>query len=827
MEPEKPDTENIKMISIKHKSKKEIFKLSAITFVVNFTIYLLLNLFIGRYPFGDTPVAMGDEAWQFLPFYGDLWETLRGNPDTSLLFSWNAGMGIPRIGDYATYLGGPFPLLVGLFPKKYLGLAYFCIKGIKIATAGTAFSLLAFRLFPSNRTLGHIIFSTIYAFSGWTIEIAMVRIIWIDGLIALPLITLAGIWSVHNKRRLLSIAIICLTWWSNYYTAYMASLGAALFVIFFTAASGRPLKNKIINISRFALNGIIGVSSCAFLLVPTFLAVNQSISIPGANFEQPSVLNLVHSLYGGIFSYPKDLSIYVGAFAIVCILAFALNPEIRLTIRASGMLLVLFSIVSFFFEPTALMWNIFDPPNGSWFRPAFVTVFYLAIFGFLGIVRLGHLSRQRITLICVASITPGLLLFFYGRSIFSESLKHSLFFLVVLVCASGSIAVLNKNPELPITRRMAFLLSFVSIFPMLFLNSALANKYFLTQLAGLNSSEFFLDSNHLDKNYSFTFSNTGIPYNNGLLYGVPEASYYSSIVPHELGVDFANHYGAETSSAGRMVSLTNDPYLRSISGTKYSVDATSAKISELPIKDLPLVTLETPQDSQIENSVTKSDIFKNREHAVGEDIYSEDRPLVSINNGDYTDLDSYTVVSFKPNDLLKISCPSGQIPQVSITNGQLRASVDGRAPHTFDDGAVLSGLSETIEVNIVSSSPDDGHELINSDNSRCLSIDELDAAIQSKREIEATTARARIFFDASKNSSYRIRVPYSDKWKCDSAETRDSHSFLSVKANLDGEVSCRYEIPGVRTGLFISILSICLSAIIGFMDMLKRRNQVS
>ncbi|EPD33997.1 hypothetical protein HMPREF9306_00030 [Propionimicrobium lymphophilum ACS-093-V-SCH5] len=822
-----PELEKNKRDLKKTKHKITILRLLAITFLANFTIYLLLNLFIGRYPFGDTPVAMGDEAWQFLPFYGDLWETLRGNPYTSLFFSWNAGMGVPRIGDYATYLGGPFPLLVGLFPKKYLGLAYFCIKGIKIATAGTAFSLLAFRLVPSNKTLGHIIFSTIYAFSGWTIEIAMVRIIWIDGLIALPLITLAGIWSIHNKRRLLSIAIICFAWWSNYYTAYMASLGAALFVLFITAASSRPLKNKIIGILRFAINGIIGVSSCAILLVPTFLAVNQSISIAGAKFEQPSVLNSVHSLYGDIFSYPKDLSIFVGTFAIVCIFAFALNPKIQLRFRAAGMLLIFFTLVSFFLEPTALIWNIFDSPNGSWFRPAFVPVFYLAIFGFLGIVRLGHFSRGRTALACAGSVTPGLLIFFCGQTIFSDSLNHSLFFLAVLLCASASFVVLNKNPELPKTRRIAFFLSFISLIPMIFFNSALANKYFLTQLAGLNSPKTFIDSKHSEKNYLFSFTNTGIPYNNGLLYGVPEASYYSSIVPYELGVDFANYHGAETSSAGRMVSLTNDPYLRSISGTKYSVDATSGKISELPIQDLPLVTLETPQDSQIENSVTKSDIFKNREHAVGEDIYSEDRPLVSINNGDYTDLDSYTVVSFKPNDLLKISCSSGQIPQVSITNGQLRASVDGRAPHTFDNGAVLSGLSETVEVNIVSSSPDDGYELINSDNSRCLSIDDLDAAIQSKREIKATTAGPRIFFEASNNSSYRIRVPYSDKWKCDSAETHDSNSFLSVKANLDGEISCRYEIPGVRTGLFISILSILLSAIIAFMDMLKRRNQLS
>ncbi|KXB79672.1 hypothetical protein HMPREF1862_01709 [Varibaculum cambriense] len=792
-------------------------KVTGTSFTLCFLVYVLVNWFVGRYPFGNVPLAMADEASQFVPFYADLWQVLHGNPNTSPLFSWNAGLGVPRIGDYTTYLGGPFPLLISLFPKKYLGLGFFIIKGIKLSVAGSAFSALLYMISSKEKNFHYQIFSLIYAFSGWTTEIAAVRIIWIDGLIALPLITIAGLWSLRYRRRALSIALICFSWWSNYYTAYMASLGAALLIIILSFNFGFKAKDQAKRILNFAVNGITGVSICSILLLPTYLAISRGSYYPGWPYETPSILKIIKSMYGGIRSYPDLPTIYVGCFLLFYIFAFFVNTKIKNSLKISAAILLAISVGSFFLRPVALVWNLFDVPNGSWFRFAFVVVFYLTLIGYYSFLKTEFVSLYKLVLGILIISTPGVWAYFTGRTIFSNSIKLTIVFYLSLFGAIVAVILFKTKKRNVVFDHIATTSAVASIVLMLLVNSAVLTAYFVDSFRGLQVLTSMPGKYNGVTKPLFVFSHSQIRYNNGLLYGVPEASYYSSIVPQEFGVDFSNWHGVNADAGGRMVSLLNDPYLRSISGAENGFDTVSGKSYVLKTQGLPFVTREIADGQSFEPNGKIDDVFARREKAVGASIYSASIPA-NTGNGPTTRLvtekDFY---AYKAGDSASFTCPKGEIPQVLIRYGGLLLQVDDRAPQSFMKGAILSGLSETLKFGVSEVYPGKNSGILKSKDFKCLNLKKLNQAIKSFDNVRAQVNGRFFSFYGEKDMVYRVRTPYSDNWECDAGTTKNLNQFLVISAKDDGKISCSYRIDGLRSGLIVSgtallvALSLCIA----------------
>lgn len=772
-----------------------------------FALYVLISIFISRYPSGEVPIALGDEAWQFLPFYSDLWNVIHGKGETSLFFSWHAGLGVPRIADYTTYLGGPLPLLIGLFPRESIGLGYFLIKGLKFALAGSSFCALVYYLFPIQKISSYVLFSLIYAFSGWTIEMGMVRIIWIDGLISLPLIILAGYWSTRFKNRLLSITIIFLGWWSNYYTAYMASIGSALFItLYIFICTEAKLIEKIKRIANFAINGIIGVAACSFLLIPTYMAVSESISIPGREYEAPNLIRLGKSLYGGSFSYPENPTIFVGIFTLICLSSFIFNTKINIRIKLFGTALILFSFGSFFFEPSAMFWNLFDSPNGSWFRPAFVIVFFLSFLGFYGFTRLKEMTICSSILSNVLVAIPAIYLIASKKSFFASTSVTTFAFACILLSAILAHFIYCINFKSRVLKALGTTIVFVSILPMILINSKIATGHFLNDLASLNYPNSFPKIKQEPKTAT-VFEYSGIPFNIGLLYGTPESSYYSSVVPTELGNDFTHYYGVISNAGGRMVSLNKDPYMRAISGTKYAYNVKVDESRLLPVQELPFISIDPGNVSQGTDLNDPNSAFLNREAPLGSPIYSDSFPLVTVNGIEYR-----PGVDVLPNlvegDSVQMSCASGEVPQLIVQDGTVRALVNGEDENSYSRGKIISGLSENMNLTVVSTKENRSASNFSFSGTRCLDLAKLDSAIKAREEVPSDRGTKDFSFDSVSNQTYRVRIPFSEKWECQNAQAQNSGSFLTLRSISGGEISCHYRQPGQTQGLMLSLASL-------------------
>ncbi|MFT2016701.1 YfhO family protein [Streptomyces sp. 796.1] len=194
-------------------------------------ISLCLGDVIARsFPFGWRTRSVNDLGNQFIPYHAHLWDVLHGKADGNLFVNWQSGYGSSFLPDYGTYLTSPFALLVGVFPRDQIDLAVYVISVLKIATAGAAMAWLLRTVRTGPWWMAGALGAS-YALCGWTLAGAVYNPMWLDGLIALPLLCLVGEWTLAGRRMVAGPLLVALVWVANFYTAYMATIGAALILI--------------------------------------------------------------------------------------------------------------------------------------------------------------------------------------------------------------------------------------------------------------------------------------------------------------------------------------------------------------------------------------------------------------------------------------------------------------------------------------------------------------------------------------------------------------------------------------------------------------------
>ena len=100
-------------------------------------VHLAVRLKAGVYPFGTYSARIHDFGAQYLPFYSRLRDQILQESGLSgMTFSWNLGLGVSSIPDYATYLGGPItPLVLLLVPSHQILAALLISILLKVALA--------------------------------------------------------------------------------------------------------------------------------------------------------------------------------------------------------------------------------------------------------------------------------------------------------------------------------------------------------------------------------------------------------------------------------------------------------------------------------------------------------------------------------------------------------------------------------------------------------------------------------------------------------------------------------------------------------------------
>ncbi|MDF9815327.1 YfhO family protein [Streptomyces sp. SPB162] len=337
------------------------------------------------FPFGRHSRSVSDLGNQFVPFHAHLWDLLHGRADGGLLVNWQSGYGSSFLPDLGTYLSSPFALLVGLFPRDEIDLAVYVITVLKMASAGAAMAFLLLTLRKGRWwTAGAL--GASYALCGWSMAEASYNLMWLDGLIAFPLLCLVGEWALTNRRPVLGPLVVALAWTANFYTAYMATIGAALVLLLRLLLGREDVRSKLAVLGRAVPAVLLGIGLAAPLILVVFKATK--LAHPGRvnTFAPATVPDVLARLLPGTYTFETP-AVWVGTAALLLALTLPFNTAVARRERAGWSALVVLVLLSMQWKPTHLAWHAFATPNGSSYRQTFVLCGVLVIAGWLSLAQ--------------------------------------------------------------------------------------------------------------------------------------------------------------------------------------------------------------------------------------------------------------------------------------------------------------------------------------------------------------------------------------------------------------------------------------------------------
>ncbi|MEV8122957.1 YfhO family protein [Streptomyces sp. NPDC085944] len=344
---------------------------------ITVTAFCAADALARSYPFGPRTRAVNDLGNQYVPFHAHLWDLLHGRADGGLLVNWQSGFGSSFLPDLGTYLSSPFALLVALFPRDEIDLAVYVITVLKTACAGAAMAWLLLRLRPGRWWAAGLLGSA-YALCGWSLADASYNPMWLDGLVALPLLCLVGEWALLGRRRLLGVLIVALAWIANFYTAYMATLGAGLLLLLRLWLSGLPRRRALAAAGRATATVALGVGLAAPLVTVVYFGTKHAYPGRVTHFAPVATEDVLARLLPTTYGFGSP-ALFVGTTALLLALALPFHRAAPVRVRAGWSLLVVAVALSMQWTPTHLAWHAFATPNGSPYRQTFVLCALLVI----------------------------------------------------------------------------------------------------------------------------------------------------------------------------------------------------------------------------------------------------------------------------------------------------------------------------------------------------------------------------------------------------------------------------------------------------------------
>ncbi|MGW2014088.1 YfhO family protein [Streptomyces sp. NPDC001927] len=343
------------------------------------------GLLAGSHPFGPTTRNTVDLGQQYLPFHAHWRRVLLGQADGDLFVNWSAGFGSNFLGDYGTYLSSPFDLLVVVFPADRIELALYVITAAKIMAAGAAMAVLLLRLRRGPWQVAAVL-GAAYAVCGWTLNYGTTVPMWLDGLLAFPLLCLVGEWARGGRRPVLGPLVVALAWYANFYTAYMATLGAAVVLTIRLLTEPGPARRRLAGLLRASRSVLLGIGLATPLVLVVYLATKTADPTPEVTFTAVAWTEVFARLLPATASVASP-ALFIGTPALALALTLPFNSSVALRTRLVWTSAIVLVALSLQWGPTHLLWHAGASPNGIPYRQTFVLCGLLLIAAWLSTAR--------------------------------------------------------------------------------------------------------------------------------------------------------------------------------------------------------------------------------------------------------------------------------------------------------------------------------------------------------------------------------------------------------------------------------------------------------
>ena len=229
-------------------------------------LYLIYMIICKIHPFGEYSLFRSDVKGQYFEYWIYMKNAFMGKD--SFIYSFTKSIGGNVFGIWAYYLLSPYNILFLISkPESYIDI-FTLMTYLKILSASLA--LYAFSKYKTQNNQIKIFASIAYGLMGYVVAYQM-NIMWLDGIILLPIIAIGVIKIIKENKFNTYIISLALALITNFYIGFEIFLFICMYFIYELILSEE--KNKFKTILRFALYTAISIGIASIVIVPTYFVI--------------------------------------------------------------------------------------------------------------------------------------------------------------------------------------------------------------------------------------------------------------------------------------------------------------------------------------------------------------------------------------------------------------------------------------------------------------------------------------------------------------------------------------------------------------------------
>lgn len=356
-------------------------KIGIAAFALPILLFLIIMIIMGQYPFGDDTLMILDMNSQYHTFFVHLRDILHG--DASPWYSFSRALGGDMLSVAAYYLISPFNLLFYFFNEENIYVGITIVMLLKLGTMGWTMN---YYLCRKKITYTTLIFSTAFALSAYVVAYGS-NIMWLDGLIILPIMVLGIERLVDEGKYLMYLLSIAYAVISNFYIGYMLCLFSVVyFLCYYFLLSESP--KRIRPLVVYAGSSLLGGALSAVVSIPTVYAMQDGkgsfdLSVLFNSDKTVGYGRLAANSFLGMID-DTQLSagsplIYAGILTVIFAVFYFGLKEIAWKKKLAYGILFAVMIFSIRHYNMCYIWQGFNVPNGAFFRFSFLYIFLILV----------------------------------------------------------------------------------------------------------------------------------------------------------------------------------------------------------------------------------------------------------------------------------------------------------------------------------------------------------------------------------------------------------------------------------------------------------------
>ncbi len=375
-----------------------------ITLFISSLVVSIIYTFNKIAPFGNNSMLDVDFYHQYGPLLNELYDRVKDGEN--LLYSFNTGGGIPFYRNFLNYLSSPFNMVLFLFKKENIVMAFSIIIALKAVFASFTMAYYLKKTFKKDGVF-ICVFGLLYALSGYFCAYYW-NIMWLDGMVFLPLIMFGINRIVDYKKPLFYTIFLAIMLFANYFIGYMICIFSVLYFLgYFWYRGNFKLKNVFSTFLMFGFFSFLSAGLVSFALLPLFYSLG---SISATNDSFPALqtnFGLLDYLFNHISSVNKTVfasdilplpNVYAGLITICLILLLFINKKINIKAKILAAIALLFFFFSFNINTFDFIWHAFHVPNDLPWRYSFIYVFTLIVIAYYSLINIKHANKLMVSI---------------------------------------------------------------------------------------------------------------------------------------------------------------------------------------------------------------------------------------------------------------------------------------------------------------------------------------------------------------------------------------------------------------------------------------------